>query len=136
MARRPPLRPKRTSLVSLLGLCRFSSTAPAFFGAFWRSWLEGGLPGVFPLAVARRGAGPEADCVFSPKGLIHVFCDSDMAAWGATTFPYFCYTFYLSKFFEVIDTAIILAKGKKVRLGGVLSYLSKRSWRLTLRCCD
>ncbi|KAL8292504.1 hypothetical protein RQP46_001116 [Phenoliferia psychrophenolica] len=79
----------------------FASTAPAFFGAFWRAFNEGGT-----------------------AGLLHVLCDSDTAAWAATQFvsarPYFAYTFYISKFYEVIDTAIILAKGKRV--GMLQSY--------------
>lgn len=67
-------------------------------------------------------------------GLVHVFCDTDMAAWTATQFPFFCYTFYLSKFYEVLDTVIILAKGKKVGMlqsyhhtGSFLSFLRSTS---------
>lgn len=75
----------------------FASTAPAFFGAFYRGYANDGL-----------------------SGLTHIFCDSDMAAWTATQFPRFCYMFYLSKFYEVIDTAILLGKGKKV--GMLQSY--------------
>lgn len=47
-------------------------------------------------------------------GLTHVYCDSDVAMWHSTQFPRFCYIFYLSKYYEVLDTVIILAKGKKV----------------------
>ncbi|KAI5481416.1 fatty acid elongase [Pseudohyphozyma bogoriensis] len=72
-------------------LCAYS--AWTFIGAFWSSFREGGLP-----------------------GLLHVFCDSDMAAWSATQFPYFSYLFYVSKFYEIVDTAIILLQGKKVGL--------------------
>lgn len=72
------------------------NTAPSFFAAFLRAWSQNGF-----------------------AGLTHVFCDSDMAAW-TTTFPYYCYIFYLSKFYEVLDTVIILAKGKKV--GMLQSY--------------
>ena len=42
------------------------------------------------------------------------------AAWTATSFPRFCYIFYLSKFYEVLDTVILLGKGKKV--GMLQSY--------------
>lgn len=97
--------------------CRFVSTAPAFFGAFYRGFVNGGI-----------------------SGLTHVFCDSDMsvprppsvrssylrlhsarrAAWTATSFPRYCYIFYLSKFYEVLDTVILLGKGKKV--GMLQSY--------------
>jgi hypothetical protein len=76
---------------------RFASVAPAFFGAFYRAFAESGT-----------------------AGLVHVFCDSDLALWAATKFPFFCYIFYLSKFYEVLDTVIILAKGKKV--GMLQSY--------------
>lgn len=76
---------------------RFISTAPTFFSAFYNAFRTGGL-----------------------AGLTHVFCDSDLAAWTTTTFPYFAYTFYLSKFYEVLDTIIILMKGKKV--GMLQSY--------------
>ncbi|KAM0752038.1 hypothetical protein T439DRAFT_199602 [Meredithblackwellia eburnea MCA 4105] len=71
----------------------FLSTAPVFFGAFYRGWREAGL-----------------------AGLAHALCDSDALVWTATKFPSYCFYFYLSKFYEIVDTAIILAKGKKVGL--------------------
>lgn len=42
-----------------------------------------------------------------------MMCDSNNALWETTDFPYYTYTFYLSKFYEVVDTVIILAKGKR-----------------------
>ncbi|GAA5887173.1 hypothetical protein JCM6882_009473 [Rhodosporidiobolus microsporus] len=53
-------------------------------------------------------------------GLTHAFCDSQLAVWGSTSFPRFTYLFYASKYYEVLDTAILLLKGKKV--GMLQSY--------------
>ncbi|GAA6039523.1 hypothetical protein JCM8097_008366 [Rhodosporidiobolus ruineniae] len=69
----------------------FLGTAPQIFGAFWRGFSADGL-----------------------AGLAHAFCDSRLAVWGSTTFPRFTYIFYLSKYYEIVDTAILLLKGKKV----------------------
>ncbi|GAA5833372.1 hypothetical protein JCM11251_003476 [Rhodosporidiobolus azoricus] len=75
----------------------FVGTAPQVFGAFWRGFASDGLP-----------------------GLTHAFCDSQLAIWGSETFPKYTYVFYLSKYYEIVDTAILLLKGKKV--GMLQSY--------------
>ncbi|ORY73626.1 ELO family [Leucosporidium creatinivorum] len=69
----------------------FVSTAPILFGAFYRGFVADGW-----------------------AGLLHAFCDSSFTLWS-TDFARQSYLFYLSKFYEVVDTAIILAKGKKVQ---------------------
>ena len=46
----------------------------------------------------------------------HSYCDSDSSLFTSHILPY-GYIFYLSKFYEVVDTAIILAKGGKVKRG-------------------
>ncbi|KDE07202.1 hypothetical protein MVLG_02602 [Microbotryum lychnidis-dioicae p1A1 Lamole] len=75
----------------------FVSAAPLIFSAFARSYVADGL-----------------------TGLTHTFCDSSLAFWSNNTFSRVAYLFYLSKFYEVVDTAIILAKGKRV--GMLQSY--------------
>ncbi|GJN94014.1 hypothetical protein Rhopal_007077-T1 [Rhodotorula paludigena] len=75
----------------------FLGTAPQVFGAFWRGFVEDGV-----------------------AGLTHAFCDSSFSIWSSETFPKFAYLFYLSKFYEIVDTAILLLKGKKV--GMLQSY--------------
>jgi len=69
----------------------FSVMAPAVFNSFRSGYQAGGM-----------------------KGLRHAYCDSDDSLW--TNFIiHHGYLFYLSKFYEVIDTAIIIAKGSRVR---------------------
>lgn len=80
-------------LLCVYSVWTFAKTGPAFISAFWRSWWEGGF-----------------------AGLAHVFCDSDTAIWSATSFPSVCWLFYISKYYEIVDTAIILLKGKRVDL--------------------
>ncbi|GAA6020328.1 hypothetical protein JCM10207_003230 [Rhodosporidiobolus poonsookiae] len=75
----------------------FVGTAPQVFGAFWRGFAADGL-----------------------AGLAHAYCDSQLAVWGSTEFPRLCYIFHLSKYYEIMDTAILLLKGKKV--GMLQSY--------------
>ncbi|GAA5880703.1 hypothetical protein JCM8547_007570 [Rhodosporidiobolus lusitaniae] len=75
----------------------FVGTAPQIFGAFWRGWVSDGV-----------------------AGLTHAFCDSQLSVWGSNTFPRYTYIFYLSKYYEIVDTAILLLKGKKV--GMLQSY--------------
>ncbi|BGP20341.1 hypothetical protein JCM10213_001606 [Rhodosporidiobolus nylandii] len=75
----------------------FVGTAPQIFGAFWRGFATDGM-----------------------AGLAHAFCDSQLAVWGSQTFPKYTYIFYLSKYYEIVDTAILLLKGKKV--GMLQSY--------------
>ncbi|GAA5842952.1 hypothetical protein JCM9279_004040 [Rhodotorula babjevae] len=75
----------------------FLGTAPQVFGAFWRGFAEHGV-----------------------AGLTHAFCDSSFAIWSSESFSKFAYLFYLSKFYEIVDTAILLLKGKKV--GMLQSY--------------
>lgn len=47
-------------------------------------------------------------------GFIHAYCDSDSFLWDQYILRY-GYLFYLSKFYEVVDTAILLLKGTKVK---------------------
>ncbi|KWU41145.1 hypothetical protein RHOSPDRAFT_27829 [Rhodotorula sp. JG-1b] len=74
----------------------FLGTAPHVFGEFWRGFADNGV-----------------------AGLTHAFCDSDSSVWSST-FSKYSYLFYLSKYWEVLDTAILLLKGKKV--GMLQSY--------------
>ncbi|GAA6062524.1 hypothetical protein JCM10212_001574 [Sporobolomyces blumeae] len=75
----------------------FLSSAPVVIGAFARGFAENGF-----------------------AGLLHAFCDSEFSIWGSNSFPRITYIFYLSKFYEIVDTAILLLKGKKV--GMLQSY--------------
>ncbi|GAA5822616.1 hypothetical protein JCM5353_005505 [Sporobolomyces roseus] len=75
----------------------FLSTAPQVLGSFAQGFSEHGF-----------------------AGLVHAFCDSEHSIWGSQQFPRFTYIFYLSKFYEIVDTAILLLKGKKV--GMLQSY--------------
>ncbi|GAA5960832.1 hypothetical protein JCM21900_002298 [Sporobolomyces salmonicolor] len=75
----------------------FLGTAPQVLGSFWRGFMQNGFP-----------------------GLVHAFCDSEFVLWGSQQFPRFAYIFYVSKFYEIVDTAILLLKGKKV--GMLQSY--------------
>ncbi|GAA5969711.1 hypothetical protein JCM3765_001214 [Sporobolomyces pararoseus] len=75
----------------------FLSTAPQVIGSFASGFSEHGF-----------------------AGLLHAFCDSEHSIWGSQQFPRFTYMFYLSKFYEIVDTAILLLKGKKV--GMLQSY--------------
>ncbi|GAA5941252.1 elongation of very long chain fatty acids protein [Sporobolomyces koalae] len=75
----------------------FLSTAPQVIGSFASGFSEHGF-----------------------AGLLHAFCDSEHSVWGSQQFPRFTYMFYLSKFYEIVDTAILLLKGKKV--GMLQSY--------------
>lgn len=52
--------------------------------------------------------------------MTHAFCDSAFTLWSETEFPKYAFLFYLSKYWEILDTAILLAKGKKV--GMLQSY--------------
>ncbi|PVU91708.1 hypothetical protein BB559_004006 [Furculomyces boomerangus] len=47
------------------------------------------------------------------EGLKSGFCDSNYTSWNSGLFQ-FAYIFYLSKFYEIIDTVIILMKGRRV----------------------
>ncbi|GAA5991834.1 hypothetical protein JCM11641_002119, partial [Rhodosporidiobolus odoratus] len=83
--------------LALYSAWTFVGTAPQIFGAFWRGWMANGI-----------------------AGLAHAFCDSQLVVWGSQTFPRYTYIFYLSKYYEIMDTAILLLKGKKV--GMLQSY--------------
>ncbi|GAA5824231.1 hypothetical protein JCM3770_004340 [Rhodotorula araucariae] len=83
--------------LALYSAWTFLGTAPQVFGAFWRGFAEHGV-----------------------AGLTHAFCDSSFAIWSSDSFSKFAYLFYLSKFYEIVDTAILLLKGKKV--GMLQSY--------------
>ncbi|BGP27851.1 fatty acid elongase [Rhodotorula toruloides] len=84
-------------LLAVYSAWTFLGTAPQIFGAFVRGYMADGF-----------------------AGLTHAFCDSSFAIWQQTTFPKFAYLFYVSKFYEIVDTAILLLKGKKV--GMLQSY--------------
>lgn len=123
----------------------FLSTAPVLFQSFMRGYLADGYSGESWEHVGvgegadRRGPSAERRTDLSrPTGLLHAMCDTTMTLWSETVFTKQAYIFYLSKvssverlhghfgadlseqFYEVIDTAIILAKGKKV--GMLQSY--------------
>ncbi|GAA5869211.1 hypothetical protein JCM3774_003981 [Rhodotorula dairenensis] len=74
----------------------FLGTAPPVFREFWRGFANNGV-----------------------AGFTRAFCDTDSAVWSST-FSKYSYLFYLSKYWEVLDTAILLLKGKKV--GMLQSY--------------
>lgn len=110
-------------------------------GAFWRGYMvRSSVPSLsVPLA---RVLTPslQTDGV---AGLTHAFCDTQLSVWGSDTFPRYTYLFYISKYYEcvpgvplilpiasklkyvhfsprIVDTAILLLKGKKV--GMLQSY--------------
>jgi len=70
----------------------FLGTGPATINYFLRGYQAAGVP-----------------------GLVHNFCDSSMALWDAVLARY-TYVFYLSKFWEILDTLILIGKGKKASL--------------------
>ncbi|KAK4048631.1 hypothetical protein OIV83_004601 [Microbotryomycetes sp. JL201] len=54
-----------------------------------------------------------------PGGFATAFCDTSVWA-EDSNFPLLAWLFYVSKYYEIVDTAVILAKGKKV--GMLQSY--------------
>ncbi|PVU86076.1 hypothetical protein BB561_006822 [Smittium simulii] len=46
------------------------------------------------------------------EGLSAAYCDSNYTTWNSGMFQ-LAYIFYLSKYYEVVDTAIILLKGRR-----------------------
>ncbi|KAK4053987.1 hypothetical protein OIO90_003632 [Microbotryomycetes sp. JL221] len=83
-------------LLAVYSGATFVLTAPLFFGRFGKAAANDGL-----------------------AGLTMAYCDTSV--WGQDSrFPLLAWLFYVSKFYEVVDTAIILAKGKKV--GMLQSY--------------
>ncbi|KAM0787310.1 hypothetical protein ACM66B_007084 [Microbotryomycetes sp. NB124-2] len=75
----------------------FVLAAPLFVPRFVRAFATGGLTG------------------FATE-----FCDTSVWAEEDSMFPLLAWLFYVSKFYEVVDTMVILAKGKKV--GMLQSY--------------
>lgn len=69
----------------------FSVMAPAVYKSFMSGYRAGGM-----------------------KGLRHAYCDSDESLWSNYIIHY-GYLFYLSKYYEVLDTVIIVAKGGRAR---------------------
>lgn len=79
-------------LLALYSGWTFQATGPATIKYFFKGYQTGGI-----------------------SGLVHTFCDSSMAHWDAVLAP-FTYLFYLSKFWEILDTLILIGKGKKASL--------------------
>ncbi|KAI9609541.1 hypothetical protein H4Q26_007498 [Puccinia striiformis f. sp. tritici PST-130] len=70
----------------------FLGTGPATINYFLRGYQTAGVP-----------------------GLVHNFCDSSMTLWDEVMARY-TYMFYLSKFWEILDTLILIGKGKRASL--------------------
>ncbi|KAG0151096.1 hypothetical protein CROQUDRAFT_713070 [Cronartium quercuum f. sp. fusiforme G11] len=70
----------------------FKGTGPATFQYFFRGYQTAGL-----------------------SGLIHTFCDSSMQLWDHHL-GFYSYWFYLSKFWEILDSLILIGKGRQASL--------------------
>ncbi|KAA1083768.1 hypothetical protein PGT21_017103 [Puccinia graminis f. sp. tritici] len=70
----------------------FLATGPATINYFLRGYQTAGVP-----------------------GLVHNFCDSSMVLWDDVMARY-TYMFYLSKFWEILDTLILIGKGKQASI--------------------
>ncbi|CAH7682691.1 GNS1/SUR4 family-domain-containing protein [Phakopsora pachyrhizi] len=79
-------------LLAAYSLWTFVGTGPATIAYFIRGYKAAGVP-----------------------GLVHNFCDSSMSLWDGVISPY-SYLFYLSKFWEILDTVILIGKGKRASL--------------------
>lgn len=49
------------------------------------------------------------------SGLVHTFCDSSMNLWDHSM-GFYGYWFYLSKFWEILDSLILIGKGRQASL--------------------
>ncbi|KAJ2083417.1 hypothetical protein H4R24_000796 [Coemansia sp. RSA 988] len=86
---------KKSILEPMTLIVLIHNTALAVYSA-WAFW------GVFPAFVQKIIA----------EGWHNGFCDIDGMLWNTVLFKH-VYLFYISKFYELLDTAIIIAKGRK-----------------------
>ncbi|KAJ3171878.1 hypothetical protein HDU87_008196 [Geranomyces variabilis] len=66
-------------------------------------------------AVTFIGASKGVMNSYGGRGFKEAYCDRDEQLWNSSL-GYYAFYFYLSKYYEVIDTAIILLKGRKPSL--------------------
>ncbi|KAH8919678.1 hypothetical protein BT69DRAFT_1223804 [Atractiella rhizophila] len=80
------------ALLAIYSFATFCKTAPLVYGSFIKAfWYHGS------------------------QGFVRTYCDMDGRIW-AEGLNNWSYVFYLSKYYEVIDTIIILVKGKKAHV--------------------
>ncbi|KAH9810555.1 GNS1/SUR4 family-domain-containing protein [Melampsora americana] len=79
-------------LLAAYSLWTFKGTATGTFQYFFRGYRSAGL-----------------------NGILHTFCDTSMHLWDNTLSTY-SYWFYLSKYWEIIDSLILIGKGRKASL--------------------
>lgn len=50
---------------------------------------------------------------YRSRGFEAVYCDADHAMWDGTPFGWWATLFYVSKFYEFLDTTVLILKGKE-----------------------